>query len=475
MTAEYDLCVIGGGSAGLVAAAGGATLGARVLLVEKHKLGGDCLNYGCVPSKALIKCARVAQSARTAAAFGVELPAPRVSIPTVMRRVAAVIAAIEPNDSPERFRGLGVEVVFGAGHFVAPDAVEVEGRRVTARRYLIATGSRPAVPPIPGLDRIPYLTNETIFSLAEDVPTLIVIGGGPIGCEMAQSFARLGTRVTLVDIGERILPREDADASAVVLDSLRRDGVDFRLGARPLRVEGVAGDLALVLAADGGEERVAATHLLVAAGRRANVEDLGLDAAGIAAERGRIVADRRLRTTNPNVYVAGDVAGLQQFTHVAEHHAGVVLRNAIFRLPARVQTENIPWCTFTEPELARVGLSEDEARAQGIAHCVYRFPFHDIDRAQAEGKLDGFAKLLTDPGGRLLGATLVGANAGELIAEYGLAIAKRMKAKDLSSVIHVYPTLAQINRRVADQRLKESLTPTAKRWIRRLFGLRGPR
>ena len=471
---EYDLCIIGGGAAGLVAAAGGATLGAKVILVEKHRLGGDCLLYGCVPSKALLHSAKVAHTLRHAERHGIPGAQPTISIARVMAHVQSVIESVAVHDSPERFTAMGVELCFGSGGFVSPACFRVEGREIRARKFVIATGSSPAIPPIEGLDRVPYLTNETVFSLAEPVPHLMVLGGGPIGVELAQSFARLGSQVTLFEMGGRILPREDEDLAEVVARQLRTDGVAFQFNSQVQRITGGAGEITLHFTnADGTARSLQGSHLLVAAGRRANVAGLGLERAGVTLRRGRILTDRRLRTSNRNIFACGDVTGPYQFTHMAEHQAGVVLRNALFHLPARVEKRVIPWCTFCDPELARVGLSENEAREAGIRHQVYRFPFRDIDRAQAEGETAGCAKIITDPKGRLLGAALAGPQAGELIHEYTLALAKRMKAADLSRVIHVYPTLAQINRRVADQRLKAGLTPRTRKWLKRLFGLRG--
>jgi pyruvate/2-oxoglutarate dehydrogenase complex dihydrolipoamide dehydrogenase (E3) component len=329
------------------------------------------------------------------------------------------------------------------------------------------------VPPIPGLETTPFLTNETIFDLRENVPHLLVVGSGPVGCEMAQAFRRLGSAVTVVDIAPSILPREDRDLAAIVQHRLVDEGVRYHLKAQVVDVAGSKGEVRMTLrGADGSTQTLVASHLLLAAGRRANVEGLGLDAAGVAVEQGRIVSTN-LVTTNPRILVAGDVAGAQQFTHVAEHHAGIVLRRAIFRMAWARPSKVIPWCTYTDPELARVGLSETEAKQQGVAHRVYTFPFADNDRARAEGETEGLAKIVTDPRGRLLGAAIVGLHAGELIAEYALALTKGMKAADVSGTIHPYPTLAQINRRVADQRLKEGLTPSSKAWIRRVFGLRG--
>ena len=471
---EFDIVVIGGGSGGLVVAAGGSTLGAKVALVEKHKLGGDCLWYGCVPSKTLIKSAQIAFEMRNAQRWALTPADPQPSLARVMERVREVIAGIEPFDSPERFRGLGVDVIFGEGRFTSPEVFEVGGRRLTAKTFVIATGSRPAVPPIPGIETIRYLTNETVFDLREPVASLIVIGSGPIGCELAQAFRRLGSAVTVVDIASSALPREDPDMAAVVLRQLVAEGIGFHFDTTVANVTGAAGKIAATLRGkDGTEQVLTASHLLVAAGRRLNTEGLDLEAAGVALEQGRIVADDKLRTTNPHVYVVGDVAGGYQFTHVAEHHAGIVLRHAIFKLWWAKPSKVIPWCTFTDPELARVGISETEAKQRNVAHQVYRFPFEEIDRARTEGETEGFAKIITDGKGRLLGAAIVGPRAGELIAEYGLALTKGMHAKDISGVIHTYPTLASISRRVADQRMKEGLTPTAKTWIKRIFRLQG--
>ena len=339
---------------------------------------------------------------------------------------------------------------------------------------MVATGSRAAIPAIDGIDTVPVFTNESIFSIKEKLPRLIILGGGPIGMEMAQAFTRLGSQVQLVQRGPQVLANEDPELAEVVANRLRAEGTELLVGHKPLRVEGEAGDIRLTVQSPDGEEKIIkGSHLLVAAGRRPNVESLGLEAAGVKLERGRIVTDKRLRTSNKRIFAAGDVVGSYQFTHMAEHHAGVVLRNTLFRLPAKVEQRVIPWATFTDPELARVGLSETEAKAQGIAHKVYSFPFEEVDRARADGVTEGFARIITDPKGRLLGAAIVGPHAGEMIHEYVLAIAKGMKAADLSAIMHIYPTLAQINRRVADARMKEGLTPTARKWIKRIFRLRG--
>lgn len=471
---DFDLVVIGGGSGGLVVAAGGAQLGARVALVERDRLGGDCLWHGCVPSKALVAAARVAHDMRGAARFGLRAADPAPDLARVMAHVREVIAGIAPHDSPERFRGLGVDVIFGAGRFVSPHAFEVGGRTLTARAFVIATGSRPAVPPIPGLQDVRALTNETVFGLAEPVPSLVVIGAGPVGCELAQAFARLGSRVTLVDSAARALPREDPDLADVVQQALAADGVTLHLRTHVEAVANRADGIDVTLRTPGPQAtHVHSTHLLLAAGRKLNTDGLGLDAAGVAVQGDRIVLDAHLRTSVRHIYAIGDAAGGAQFTHVAEHHAGVVLRQALFRMFWSRPSAVIPWCTFTAPELARVGVSETEAQEQGLDHRVWRFPFADLDRARTDGETAGFAKLVTAADGTILGAGIVGAHAGELIAEIGLAMSKGLRAKDLSGVIHTYPTLASIARRVADERMKASLTPSARRWLRRIFRLRG--
>ena len=472
MRPDFDIVVIGGGAGGLVVAAGSASVGAKVALVERHKLGGDCLYYGCVPSKSLIKSARIAHQMRHADRWGIAAVTPRIEIADVMERVASVIRGIEPNDSPERFRGLGVDVILGEGRFTGPATFEIGGRILTAKTFVIATGSRPAVPPIPGIERTPYLTNETVFALRKNVPHLIVVGSGPIGSELAQAFRRLGSEVSVVDIAPTVLPREDRDLAQVVHQQLAGEGIRYHLGVKIASVEGRAGDVRMMITKDGMPSTLVGTHLLLAAGRKANVVNLGLDAAGVRVDEGRIVHED-LVTSNPRIYVIGDAAGGHQFTHVAEHHAGIVIRRAIFRMKWAKPSVVVPWATYTDPELARVGLSESEAKHQGIAHRVYRFPLDDIDRARAEGETEGLAKLVTAPNGRLLGAAIVAPHAGELIAECALALNKGLKAGDLSSTIHAYPTLAMVTRRAADQRLKEGLTPSSKGWIKRLFGLQG--
>src|SRR6185437_5978731 len=477
MKSEFDLAVIGGGAGGLAVAAGGAKLGAKVALIEKDRLGGDNLWHGSVPSKTLRKSARVAYMMRHADRYALAPADPRPSIARVMERVAEVARSIAVHDSVERIRSLGIDVIHGAGRFVSPTVFEVDGRTITAKRFVLATGSRPAIPPIAGLAYVPYLTNQTVFDLREPVSRLVIFGAGPVGSELAQAFRRLGSEVIVVDMANKILPREDADVAAVVQRQLEAEGVRYRLG---ISVGGVmpghphAGRVRMTLrTANGAVEQLAASHLMLAAGRVPNIEGLGLDAAGVHADNGRIVVDDVLTTTNPRIHVVGDVAGTYPFTHVAEHHAGIVLRQTLFRMSWAKPSSVVPWCTYTDPELARVGLSEAEARRHGIEHRIYRFPFDDVDRARAEGETEGFAKLVTDRRGRLLGAAIVGADAGELIAECVLAIGKRMKVDDISAAIHAYPTRSQIARRAADERRKAALTPSSRAWMRRVFGLRG--
>ena len=472
MRPEFDIVVIGGGSGGLVVAAGGAALGARIALVEKHRLGGDCLWSGCVPSKTLLKSARIAHQMRHADRWGIGPATPRVHLATVMERVAAVIRSIEPTDSPERFRSLGVDVIFGEGRFTSPDTFEVDGRRLTARHFVIATGSRPSIPAIPGIDATPYLTNESVFALRENVPHLLVVGSGPVGVELAQAFRRLGSDVDVIDVAKDVLPREDRDVARVVHDQLVAENVRFHLGAHVVSVGGRAGDVRVMITTDGAPSTLAGTHLLMAAGRKANVDGLGLDIAGVHVDHGRIV-HQDLVTSNQRILVIGDAAGGAQFTHLAEHHAGIVLRRAVFRMGWAKPSTVVPWATYTDPEIARVGISEGDAKHHGIAHRVYRFALDEIDRARAESETEGFAKLIAAPNGKLLGAAIVAPHAGELIAECTLAMNQGLKVGDLSSTIHAYPTFAMLTRRAADQRLKEGLTPSSKRWIRRLFRLHG--
>jgi len=442
---EADLCVIGAGSGGLSVAAGAAQMGAAVVLIEKHRMGGDCLNTGCVPSKALIAAAHAAHTVRAGLRFGVNGNAPAIDFARVHAHVHGVIAAIAPHDSVERFEGLGVTVIRAAAHFTGPDEVEAGGERIRARRFVVATGSLPAVPPLPGLEAVPFLTNETVFGLTECPSQLVVVGGGPIGVELAQAFRRLGASVTVLEVGT-ILSRDEPEAVAVLRARLVAEGVDLRERTKVASVARSANGIAVMLG-DGGT--VEGTHLLLATGRRPNFAGLGLEAAGIAATERGITVDRGLRTTNRRVFAIGDVAGGPQFTHIAGYHAGLVIRSALFGLPVRADYAALPWVTYVDPELAHVGLTEAEARGAGHAVSVLVEPLAGNDRAQAEAATEGLAKIVLGRRGRILGATIVAPRAGELIGLWGLAIQRRLGIGAIAASLAPYPTLGEISKRVA--------------------------
>ena len=440
-----DLLVIGAGSGGLSVASGAVQMGARVVLLEGGKMGGDCLNHGCVPSKALIAAARVAHGPADAAAFGIEIPPPQVDYAAAMDHVGRTIAAIAPHDSQERFERLGVKVIREYGRFASPREVQAGDHLITARRVVIATGSSPLVPPIPGLDKVAHHTNETIFELRERPEHLIVIGGGPIGMEMAQAHRRLGSRVTVIE-AERALGQDDPELAGIVLERLRAEGVEIVEGTAAARVGGRPGAIE-VETADG--RILAGTHLLVAVGRKPNVARLNLEAAGIETTRQGIRVDASLRTTNRRVHAIGDVAGGMQFTHVAAYQAGVILRSALFGLPSKARQDHIPRATFTDPELAQVGLSEQQARAiHGRRLEVVRVDYADNDRAVAERRTEGRIKLMV-VSGRPVGVGIAGAHAGDLIGLWALAVSARLRMRDIAGMVAPYPTLGEINKRAA--------------------------
>lgn len=442
---KTDICVIGGGSGGLSVAAGAVQMGARVVLIEGGKMGGDCLNYGCVPSKALLAAGKAAQAHRGGEPLGVTPHAPQVDFGAAKDHVTATIATIAPHDSVERFEGLGVQVLQGYGRFISETEVQVDDTVVAARRFVIATGSSPMVPPIPGLDTVPFLTNETLFDLREKPGQLLIIGGGPIGLEMAQAHSRLGVRVTVVE-GDRALGRDDPDAAALVLDHLRAEGIEIIENAKVEAVRGRAGAIEVEVA--GGTVFIG-THLLLAVGRAPNTDRLNLPAARVKTTRAGVQVDAHLRTSNRRIYAIGDVAGQGQFTHLAGYHAGVVIRSVVLGLPAKVRTDHIPNVTFTDPELAHVGLTEAATRNQyGARAQVVRFDMAGLDRAQAEGKTHGFIKLMI-VNGRPVGTTIVGAQAGELIAVWAMALANNLKLTAITSTVLPYPTLAEISKRAA--------------------------
>jgi pyruvate/2-oxoglutarate dehydrogenase complex dihydrolipoamide dehydrogenase (E3) component len=456
--AEFDVVVIGAGAAGLSAASLSAALGLKVALVERERMGGDCLNYGCVPSKALLAAAHAAAAARAAGRFGVRLPPPEIDWAAVRAHVRGAIAHIAPTDSEARFRGMGVEVIRAAAHFTAPDEIEAAGRRLTFRRCVVAAGSAAIVPPIPGLGPVPWLTNETLFETEEKPGHLLILGGGPIGLEMAQAHARLGCRVTVLEAGT-IAGREDPELAEGVRRALAREGVAILEGAKVAAVEpapppGGGPGLAAVLE-DG--RRVEGTHLLLAVGRAPRLRGLDLEAAGVRATARGIATDAGLRSlTNRRVWAAGDIAdpegiGPRNFTHVCSQHAGVLARRMLFRLPARVEYAALPRVTYTDPELAQIGLTEAEARAAGHEIRLLRFPLAETDRAVTEGIGEGLVKLVVTPSGRLLGAGILAPHAGEMAGMFALMIAKRMKLSALAGLVLPYPTLAEAAKRAATE------------------------
>ncbi|NQV84345.1 MAG: FAD-dependent oxidoreductase [Rhodospirillales bacterium] len=453
-TLSVDICVIGAGAGGLSVAAGASQMGASVALIESGKMGGDCLNFGCVPSKAMLAAGHAAEAVRRAGRFGVGAVGPTIDAKGVYGHIHSVIAAIEPNDSVERFEGMGVTVVRGVGRFIGRREVEVGGEaattRITARRFVIATGSRPFVPPIPGLDGVDYHTNETIFQGPELPDHLIVIGGGPIGIEMAQAHRHLGARVTVLEMFS-IMPKDDPELVAVVRRQLDEDGIDIIEGAAITGVEKSSAGVTVSLGGgDGGQTRtIEGSHLLVATGRRANVDGMRLEAANISASPKGIEVDARLRTTNKHVFAIGDVAGGLQFTHVAGYHAGVVIKNALFRWPAKADHRFVPWVTFTSPELAQVGLTEADAIKEHGDIRVLRWPYHENDRAQAEAATDGMVKVVVTPKGKILGCGIAGARAGELIQTWVLAMSQNIKIGAVAQMIAPYPTLGEVSKRTA--------------------------
>ncbi len=438
-----DICVIGAGSAGLSFAAGAAQLGRSVVLVEKGEMGGDCLNFGCVPSKALIAAASHAAVIREAKAFGVNAGEPAVDFTAVMDHVHSVIAAIAPHDSVERFEGFGVKVIRARAEFTGPRTVRAGDADIEAKHFLIATGSSATIPPIPGLDATPHFTNETVFANRVQPSHLIVIGGGPIGTELAQAHRRLGSAVTIVD-GLTILNREDPEAVEIVRKRLLAEGVVLRENAKIDRIAGSTGAIAVTLA---GGETIEGSHLLVAAGRRANLDGLGLEKAGVERDKGKLRLDDRLRTTNRRIYAAGDAAGGLQFTHLAGDHASTLIRNILFKTPAKRRDALAPRATYCDPEIAAVGLSEAEAKAAEPSCRTVKWPLKDNDRAQAERDTEGFIKAFVGKGGRILGATVVGRGAGDLIGLWSFAIANRLKIGAMTAYIAPYPTRGEISKR----------------------------
>ncbi|WP_108884495.1 dihydrolipoyl dehydrogenase family protein [Pseudoprimorskyibacter insulae] len=441
---KTDLLVIGAGSGGLSVAAGAVQMGAKVILLEGGKMGGDCLNYGCVPSKALLASGKIAHTATVGDKFGIQCDRPEIDYGAAMDHVADVIAQIAPVDSQDRFEGLGVRVIREYGRFVGPRDVVAGRYRIRARRIVIATGSSPVVPPIPGLETVPYVTNETVWAQRTPPRHLLIVGGGPIGLEMAQAHRRLGSAVTVIEAG-RALPQDDPDLTRVVVDALRNEGITIAEGATAEEVR-KDGDLIEVRAKDGRLFR--GSHLMLAVGRKANLARLDLDKAGIKASATNIKVDAALKTSNRRVYAIGDVTGGMQFTHVAGYQAGVVVRSALFGLPAKAKTDHIPYCTYTEPELAQVGLTEAQAKEKYETVEVIKSALLHNDRAITERRTDGFIKLMVVKG-RPVGVSIVGHQAGELIALWSMVIANNMKLSQVASMVAPYPTIAELNKRAA--------------------------
>jgi len=459
---SVDVCIIGAGSGGLSVAAGAVQMGASVVLIEGHLMGGDCLNFGCVPSKALLAAGKHARAMQTGQPFGVTPSVPKVDYSKAKDHVRHVIETIAPVDSQERFEGLGVKVIREFGRFVSRNEVQAGETVIKARRFVIATGSSPFVPPIPGLEAVPYETNETIFDLRERPDHLLIIGGGPIGMEMAQAHVRLGSKVTVIE-GFKAMGKDDPELAAIVLDRLRGESVEIAEDALVSEITGAAGDID-VKTKDGRSFH--GTHLLMAVGRKTNIDGLGLEQAGVEHDRS-IAVDAGLRTSNRKIYAIGDVAGGLQFTHVAGYHAGVVIRSMLFGLPAKQRTDHIPWATYTDPELAQVGLTEAQAKEEhGDRVQVIRFEYAENDRAIATGQTTGLIKVMVLKG-RPIGASIVGEQAGELIGLWALVIANKLKMSAVANMVAPYPTLGEINKRVAGAYFSPRLfdSPMVKRVV----------
>lgn len=468
---RYNLVVIGAGTAGLVAAAGAAGLGAKVALVEKHLMGGDCLNTGCVPSKAIIRAGRAVASMREAAAFGLEVPAgARADFSKAMERMRRLRAGLSPHDSAKRFAGLGVDVFFGEGKFTGPTTLEVGGQKLAFAKAVIATGARASAPLISGLQEVPYLTNETLFTLTELPKKLGVIGAGPIGCEMAQSFARLGSEVFLVEALHGILPREDREAADIVRAAMERDGVKLLCCGQDLKLARDGDGIRMHVDSHAHHYDVRVDRVLVSAGRAPNVEGLGLEAAGVAWDKKGVRVNDRLQTTNARIFACGDICSPYQFTHAADFMARIVIQNALFKGRAKASALVIPWATYTTPEIARVGLDEKAARDKGIAVDTFTQPLSQVDRAILDGETDGFVRVHVRKGTDVIvGATVVASHAGELIGELTLAMKANLGLKTIGGTIHPYPTQAEAIRKTGDLYNRTRLTPLVKslmgRWL----------
>ncbi len=476
---DYDLGIIGGGAAGLTAAAGAAQFGAKTILIEKSaKLGGDCLHYGCVPSKTLIRTAGVYALLKRTTEFGLpQVQLPPVDLEAVMNRVKNVIDKIQQHDSPERFCNLGAQVVFGKASFIDDHSVNLDGQNLSARSWIIATGSSPALPPVEGLANTPYLTNETIFSQKRLPASLIVLGGGPIGLELAQAMGRLGSQVTIVEFMNQILSPEDPDIADILQRQLKEDGITIYTATKALKAQYDDSLFHLTIAdqAGKGQTRVLkAEALLVAAGRKPNIDGLKLEAAGVKFTPRGIPTDSNMKTNIKNIYACGDVNGQLPFTHVADYEAGIALTNAILRLHRKADYAKIGWCTYTDPEIASIGYNEKRAKEKGIKYRVWEEQYAENDRAQAEGITKGKIKLLVSPAGKLLGCQIIGAHAGELIHEWVIAVNGGIKLSTIAAAVHIYPTISEVSKRVAGKIFAEKIfSDRTKSILKFIFSLKG--
>ena len=474
---DYDIGIIGGGAAGLTVASGASQLGARTLLVERENaLGGDCLHYGCVPSKTLIKSANVYHTLKNTKAYGLPLlDVPPIDFRKVADRVRSVVAKIQKHDSVERFCKLGAQVLFGEARFTDAHTVDLEGRTISAKTWVIATGSSPVIPPIEGLRETAHLTNREIFYLDEMPKSMAILGGGPIGIEMAQAFARFGCKITVVDIADQILGKEDKDMAEAVMAVLEQEGVRFHLKTEIIAVRDEGGRKVVAIKPSGGrEEELSTDAILVAIGRTPNVDGLGLGQIGVEFDRAGIKVDNRLRTSRKHIYAAGDINGGYQFTHAAGYEGGIVIANAVFRLPRKADYTHMPWCTYTAPELASIGMNEKAAQAAGINYTVWTEAFEDNDRSLAEGERTGRIKMLLDEKEKPIGIQILGPHGGDLMSEWVAVLNGKIKLSTLASAVHPYPTLGEINKRVAGNFLAPKIfSDRVKKGLKLFFNLKG--
>lgn len=470
MKYDYHIIVIGAGSGGLVVASGAAGLGAKVALIEGDKMGGDCLNYGCVPSKTFLRSAHVADTIKQAKDFGIEVSHWSYDIKSIMSRVGHVIEAIEPHDSKERYEGLGVKVYEGYGSLVDRHTVMVNGREITGDKIVIATGSEALIPAIKGLDQVPYLTNKTVFKQERSPKNLIVLGAGPIGCELGQGFAQLGSQVTIIDMATSLFSKDDPEVGPLILQRFESDGIKMALGAEILSVSDKQGEIVVSIKVDGEEKKIKGDTLLVALGRKPNTQYLNMESVGIKTKKsGHIITDHYLRTNVKNIFAVGDVTGPYAFTHTAGYQASVVIQNAIFPVKKKVSYKAVPWVTYTKPEIAHVGVTEPFLKKKAVTYKRYMVPIINNDRAKAESDSEGFLKVLTDKKGVVIGATMVGEKAGEQIGLANLAVVKGLKISSFMSMTFPYPTEIEIYKTAALQAMKESFKPWQQQLIKRLF------